>query len=147
MPENATNAELYERDYHAWTFEQARKMRAGEPIDVENVAEELEDLGRSERHQLRNRLAVLLAHLLKWEFQVEMRSQSWKATIKEQRRRVNRLLGEMPSLEAQLSESITDAYETAVTFAAAETRMVEEDLPSECPYTVEQILDAEYLPL
>lgn len=132
---------LYETDYHAWTFEQARKIRAGEAIDAENVAEELEDLGRSQQQQLENRLAVLLAHLLKWEFQPDKRTASWTATIKEQRIRVNRLLKKMPSLKAHLAESITDAYAIAVTFASAETRIVEEDFPSECPYTVDQILE------
>jgi hypothetical protein len=141
-----SEAELYERDFHAWTFEQARKIRSGEPIDIENVAEELEDLGRSQQQQLRNRMAVLLTHLLKWEFQPDKRSASWKATIEEQRRRINRLIGEMPSLRAYLPEAIVDAYETAVTFAAAETMMVPEDLPSECPYTLEQIMNAPFLP-
>ena len=131
---------LHETDFHAWAFEQARKLRTGEAIDAENVAEELEDLGRSQQQQLENRLAVLLAHLLKTEFQPDKLSPSWTATIKEQRLRIDRLLTKMPSLKARLEESISDAYAIAVTFASAETRIVEEDFPSECPYTVDQIL-------
>jgi hypothetical protein len=145
MAENDTVAS-YERDYHAWTFEQARRIRAGETIDRENVAEELEDLGRSQQQQLQNRFAVLLAHLLKWEFQPEKPCASWKATIKEQRIRIHRLLTKMPGLKPHLTESITAVYEIAVAFAAAESFMIEEDLPSECPYTPGQILDLEYLP-
>jgi hypothetical protein len=132
---------LYETDFHAWAFEQARKLRAGEAIDVENVAEELEDLGRTERRHLRNHLAVLLQHMLKWEFQTDNQSASWAATIKVQRRRVNKLLAEMPSLKASLAETIGDAYESAVIFASAETMIIEEDFPAECPYTVEEILE------
>ncbi|HUS04742.1 MAG TPA: DUF29 domain-containing protein [Bryobacteraceae bacterium] len=129
----------YETDFHAWTFEQARRLRAGEPVDVENVAEELETLGRSEQEQLTNRLAVLLQHVLKSEFQPEKKTAGWDATIKEQRRRVNRLLEENPSLRRKLPECITRAYQTAVTFASVETGMLEEDFPATCLYT-EQLL-------
>jgi hypothetical protein len=133
----------YEVDFHAWTFEQARKLRAGEPVDAENIAEELEDLGRSERRSLRNTLAVLLQHLLKLEFQPDKQTPGWKATIKEHRKRVNRILAENPSLKTILAETIADAYDTAVTFASVETGIIEEDFPSECPYTEGQILKGE----
>ncbi|MGH9627003.1 MAG: DUF29 domain-containing protein, partial [Bryobacteraceae bacterium] len=100
---------LYESDFHAWAFEEARKLRAGEPVDVNNIAEELEDLGRSQQQQLVNRLAVLLAHLLKWEYQSDKRTPSWNATIKEQRIRINRLVDKMPSLKAAWTEAVVDA--------------------------------------
>lgn len=132
----------YEIDFHAWAFEQAQKLRAGEAVDVDHIAEELETLGRSQEQQLTNRLAVLLKHLLKCEFQPEKRSASWDATIKEQRRRVSRLLNENPSLQAKLDACIRDAYETAVTFASVETGTVEDDFPAECPFLVDVILDA-----
>src|SRR5215467_9881359 len=135
--------DLHEIDFHAWAFEQAQKVRAGEAIDKENVAEELEDLGRSQQQQLENRLAVLLAHLLKWEFQPVKRCTNWMRTIREQRVRIRRLLAKMPSLKAHLPEAITDAYAIAVAFASAETMIVEEDFPSECPYSVDQILSEE----
>ena len=82
----------YETDFHQWAFEQAQRLRSGEPVDVENVAEELETLGRSEERELTNRLAVLLQHMLKCERQPERRNAGWDATIKEQRRRIARLL-------------------------------------------------------
>ncbi len=133
-------ATLYETDFHAWTFEQARKLRAGEPVDAANIAEELETLGRSEEQQLTNRLAVLVQHLLKCEHQPSKRSPSWDATIKEQRRRVNKLLEENPSLKPKLDACIGEAYATAVTFASAETGILEEDFPTDCPYTAEFLL-------
>jgi hypothetical protein len=131
---------LYETDFHAWVLEQAERLRAGEPIDAENIAEELETLGRSEEQQLVNRLAVLLAHMLKYEFQPDKPTPSWTATMKEQRKRVDRLLRKMPSLRSKLDESITDAYGIAITFASVETGIVEEDFPSKCAYTVQEIL-------
>lgn len=134
---------LYETDFHAWAFEQAQKLRAGEPIDTENVAEELEDLGRNKQQQLENRLTILLAHLLKWEFQPDKRSPSWMGTIREQRRRIAKLLTKMPSLKTRLDESITDAYAIAITLASVETMIVEDDFPDECPYTIEQIMEGE----
>lgn len=131
----------YETDFHAWAFEQARKLRAGEPVDVDLIAEELETLGRSEENQLTNRLAVLLQHMLKSEHQPEKESPSWRATIKEQRRRVNRLLEQNPSLKVKLEACIADAYETAVTFASVETGIPEEDFPPKCPWHSDHILN------
>jgi len=128
-----------EVDFHAWAFEQARRLRAGESVDVENIAEELETLGRSEEQQLTNGLAVLLQQLLKCEYQSDRVSGSWHATIKEQRRRIHRLLAQNPSLKSKLSNCIADAYATAVTFASVETQILEEDFPSRCPYTEAEI--------
>ena len=134
--------EIMTTDFYAWTKEQAALLRSRDldRLDCDNVAEELEDLGRSEQRQLQNRLAVLLQHMLKLEHPPEKASPSWTATIKEQRRRVNRLLEENPSLRGELAKTIAEAYQTAVTFASAETLIVEEDFPSECPWTVEEIL-------
>jgi hypothetical protein len=144
---NSSNAELYERDFYEWAFEQARRVRAGEPIDRENVAEELEDLGRSQQRALQSHLAVLLAHLIKWQFQPEKRSKSWMTSIQVQRLDVAGLLKKMPSLKRHLAETIEDAYPRGMLFAVDEMRnLVVEDLPPTCPYSVEQILDPEYLP-
>jgi hypothetical protein len=139
MSRNQT-ANLYEKDFHKWAWEQARRLRAGEDIDRENVAEELEDLGKSQQQQLENRLAVLLAHLLKWEYQPDKRSRSWEGTIKEQRKRIEKHLHKNPSLKAELAETISSAYDIAVTFASVETGIIEEDFPMPCPYSIEQIL-------
>ena len=132
--------DLYETDFHAWTQEQAERLRAGLSVDRERIAEELLSLGGSEQNQLRNRLAILLMHMLKWEFQPDHRSPGWQATLKEQRRRIAKLLEKMPSLRPYLDESIMDAYETAVSFASVETGIIEQDFPRTCPYGQDEIL-------
>jgi hypothetical protein len=132
--------DLYETDFHAWAFEQAARLRGGQPVDAGNIAEELESLGRSQEEQLTNRLAVLIQSLLKREYQPERASPDWDATIREQRRRIERLIRKNPSLKPKLSECIADAYQTAVTFASVETGIIEEDFPSECPYTSAQVV-------
>jgi len=137
-------ATLYDLDFHAWTVEQSHRLRSGsQDFDAANIAEEIEALGRAERQQLINRTAVLVQHMLKVEYQLEKRISSWDATIKEQRRRVNRLLDENPSLRPQLANLIADAYPTAVTFASAETGIVEEDFPLACPYSELAILNVD----
>jgi hypothetical protein len=79
----------YETDFYRWTQETAEKLRQGRlaEVDLEQIAEEIEEMGRSERHELRNRLAVLLAHLLKWQYQPDWRGNSWLFTIEEQRKK------------------------------------------------------------
>jgi len=130
----------YETDFHQWAFEQAQRLRSGEPVDVENVAEELETLGRSEERELTNRLAVLLQHMLKCDRQPERRNASWEGTIKEQRRQIARLLEENPSLKPKLPDYLEDAYATAVTFASIGTGVIEEDFPARCRYAIDEIL-------
>ena len=131
----------HDTDFHAWALEQARRLRTGEPIDAENIAEELESLSGSQEHQLESRLIVLLTHLLKCEFQAQKRTRSWDLSIQEQRRRIARLFQKMPSLRPKLEEAIADAYETAVIRASDETGLVVEDFPSRCAYSVEEILE------
>jgi len=131
---------LYHTDFHAWAFEQARRIRAGEAVDIENVAEELEDLGRSEQDKLESYLRVLMIHLLKWQFQPSHRSRSWELTIKEQRRRVARVLRDNPSLKSLLAESLVEAYALAILGASRETGLEETAFPAVCPYSLEQML-------
>jgi len=132
--------QLYETDFRAWALEQARRLRSGESVDVEHVSEELEGLGRSEQQQLVNRLAALIAHWLKWEYQTENRSRNWLGTIHEQQKRIKRLLARNPSLTSVVGESIEESYEIAVTFASVDTGIIEDDFPAGCPYTLEQLL-------
>ncbi|EQD45100.1 protein containing DUF29, partial [mine drainage metagenome] len=91
----------YDKDVVAWANEQAALLRAGKfsAIDIEHIAEEIEDVGKSEQRELASRMAVLLAHLLKWQFQPEHRSNSWMRTIKEQRRAIAAHIEETPSLK------------------------------------------------
>ena len=139
---------LYESDFYAWTQEQAEKLRQQEwsQIDLPNLIEEIECLGKQQRQELRNRLSVLLAHLLKWEYQSEQRSRSWLATIRVQRRDLQRLLRDNPSLKPHLPEALAEAYENGRDLAMGETNLPEATFPSSCPYSVESSLDDAFFP-
>ena len=116
-------------------------MRAGEAVDREHIAEELEDLGRQARRELRTHLTILMTHMLKREYQPHRQTRSWDLTIKAQRLEVQKLLKDMPSLKATLDEIMSDAYDAAVIHAAQETgELVEADFPARQPWGVEEIL-------
>lgn len=130
----------YEQDYHAWTQQTAELLRQGHfaDIDIEHLAEELEDMGASKERELENRLGILLAHLLKWRYQPERRGARWEATIKEQRQRICRVLRKNPSLKANLDETCHDAYSDARLIARRETGLPEALFPQNNPFTWEQ---------
>lgn len=138
----------YEEDFYAWTVEQARLLRAGElsGIDVENIAEEIESMGRSDRREIKSRLIVLLSHLLKLQAQPQMRSKSWSATIREQRRKIEELLNESPSLRPTVPDVLLQAYADAREDAAEETGLPEAAFAEACPFTPEQVLSRGFLP-
>ena len=142
------NANLHEQDFYAWTQQQAQLLKAGRlgEVDLEHLIGEIESMGASERRELINRLAVLLSHLLKWQFQPSYRGRSWQLTIKEQRRQLFRLLNDNPSLKARLEDFIQDAYGDAILSAAKETGLDENIFAEECPYSCEQIIYSDYLP-
>jgi hypothetical protein len=152
MAKTLDKPSLYDADYVAWLEEQVAHLRAGRlsAVDVDNVAEELESLMRKERRQLRNRLEVLIAHLLKWDHQPAQRSNRWRASVAEQRARIRRLLQDSPSLKRSVAESAREVYVDAVEQAAIETGLSEGALPQALPYTVEQMFErklaAEELP-
>lgn len=139
---------LYETDFYAWTQEQVSllKTQQCDRLDTVNLIEEIEALGRKERQELRNRLGVLLGHLLKWQFQAEKRSNSWLSTIREQRIQIKLLLQDSPSLKPYLDEVFLAAYELGLALAIRETRLGEQIFPEECPYTPEQVMNSEFLP-
>ncbi|QYO63945.1 DUF29 domain-containing protein [Leptolyngbya sp. 7M] len=139
---------LYESDFYAWTQEQAEllKHKTWEALDLPNLIEEIESLGRQERQELRNRLSVLLGHLLKWQYQPSNRGNSWLATIREQRTRTRLVLKDNPSLKPYVPEAIAIAYQLAQDLAVRETGMDYDTFPAECPYTIEQILEETFLP-
>ncbi|MBE5204586.1 DUF29 domain-containing protein [Pectobacterium sp. FL60-S17] len=138
----------YETDVVAWSNEQAELLRSGKfsEIDCENIAEEIADVGKSEQRELANRMAVLIAHLLKWKYQPERRGSSWEKTIKAQRKDVAYALKESPSLKTKLNDP--DWYDViwskAVAIAASETQL--ENLPDEQIWTVEEVLYADFWP-
>jgi hypothetical protein len=142
------NLQLYETDFYAWAQEQAEILRQEkfQQLDIVNIIEEIEEMGKSQQRQLASRMAVLIAHLLKWQFQVDKRSRSWQATIRTQRRHLQRLLNQNPSLSVQLEQVVTEAYEDALDAAWAETGLAFDVFPPTCPYTVAQILDGDFFP-
>lgn len=139
---------LYNSDFYAWTQEQARLLKETkwDLVDVVNLIEEIETLGRQERKELRHRLGVLLGHLLKWQYQPDNRSHSWLATIREQRRKIDMLLQESPSLQPYLEEALQTGYEDGVDLAVRETNLPYESFPETCPYALKQVMDAKFLP-
>ncbi|MCG6939730.1 MAG: DUF29 domain-containing protein [Thiohalocapsa sp.] len=140
--------DLYDEDLYAWAMTSARMVREGrlDELDREHLAEELESMGKSELRALESRLTVLLAHLLKWQFQPANRSKSWERTLIEQRKRIARLLRDSPSLKPKLPELFPDAYDSALRLAAEETGMDETDFPQACPYRVEEALSPGFYP-
>jgi len=139
---------LHDRDFYAWTQQQAQLLKAGRvhEADFDHLIEELESMGASERRQLINRLAVLLAHLLKWHHQPTFRGRSWQLTMKEQRRQLERHLRDNPTLASRLPEFVADAYGDAVLRAARETGLEEGVFAESCPYTEAEILSVDFLP-
>ena len=142
------NATLYDTDFYAWANEQAALLRAGRvaEADVENIAEEIESMGRSEKRELVNRLTVLLVHLLKWRYQPSLRGRSWTLTIGQQRRRLVKLLDANPSLKSQLNEALADAYEDARVDAERETRLKSSVFPLACPFTFDDAMNPDFWP-
>ncbi len=149
-------SELYTKDYTAWAKRTAELIRAGEfaQLDIAHLLEELEGMGAGERNELENRLIVLLAHLLKWQYQYrqlsdrwrEFDGRSWRQTIIEQRARLARRLRKSPGLKALLEEVIEEVYPDAVALAADESGLRTAAFPESCPYAKEQILDKTFYP-
>lgn len=140
--------QVYDNDVVAWAQEQAQLLRSGQwlKLDVEHLAEEIEDVGKSEKRALIHRLAVLVEHLYKWQAQPERRGHSWLTTIRLQRLQVQRLLAKMPSLSAMLADNDvwTGVWDDAVLLLVKETALT--DIPARCPWTLQQVLTPDWLP-
>lgn len=139
---------LYETDFYAWTQEQAEFLRDGKwsQLDLVNLIEEIESLGKQQRSELRNLLSILIGHLLKWEYQSNRRSRSWLNTIRVQRRDTLELVKENPSLKPYLEEALQKIYENGRNLAAGETNLPIKTFPSECLYSLEEILSDGFYP-
>lgn len=139
---------LYETDFYAWTQEQVSLLRNHQwsQLDLQNLIEEIESLGKQQRQELRNRLSVLIGHLLKWEYQLQRRSRIWLATIRVQRRDTLRLLKDNPSLNPYLKDALPEAYENGRDLAMGETDLPKQTFPPECPYSLMEILDNCFYP-
>jgi len=139
----------YDADFYEWAKEQAAALRARhfELLDFENLAEEIEGLARSDWRELRSRVVQILVHLQS-QFQPGRRSRSWEATLALQRTEIEAVVRDSPSLRREVAELIDDAYASARRIAAKEIRLEQwsERFPPTCPWSVEQILDADFYP-
>jgi Domain of unknown function DUF29 len=139
---------LYETDYLQWIETTVKKLQSQDyaNVDWENLIEEIADMGRSERRSLKSNIIVVLVHLLKWQFQPELRSGSWEGSLIEHRRRVNDALIDSPSLKPYLESIFAECYIQAVKQAKAETSLPIETFPNLCPYELPEAIDDDFLP-
>jgi hypothetical protein len=146
----------YDQDFHQWIEHHINLLREGRlsEIDTDHLIEELEGIARRDRDELVSRLVILIAHLLKWQFQLNQLSErwqefdgrSWRRSIIEQRNEILRQLRNQPSLKSYLSNAVIEAYPDAVTIARQETKLALSIFPKECPYSIEQLLDEDFYP-
>lgn len=141
-------AGLYERDFYAWTQEQAEllRQRRWEDLDLENLIEEVRSVGGSEKREIRNRLIVIVTHLLKWKYQPGARSSAWRGSIDEQRDQLHAVLKDSPSLRRYPAAVFDDMYLSGRLKASKQTGIDFTLFPEEPPFTVEQALDDDFLP-
>ena len=147
QPTVITSYNLYEQDFYLWIETTSKQLKAGKfaEIDLANLIEEIESMGKSEKRELKSRLIVLLMHLLKWQYQPEKRSESWRSTIAEQRICIELLLEDSPSLQPLLIEIFANCYGKARLKASEETGMKLNFFPKESPFTLEETLKNSFL--
>lgn len=135
--------DLYERDHYGWVEQQVALLRAGlvEDVDAPRIAAELAEIGRGHVARLENALKMIVVHMLKWDGRAEARSPAWQGSIREQRRRIVRLLSRNPSLKSRADQALDDAYEDAVFWAAEATGQPSDEFPRDCPYDWSDILE------
>lgn len=140
--------DLYEEDYHLWSLENARLMREKKlsDLDLENIVEELESMGKQERGKLESFLNILFLHLLKWQYQPSFQSRSWSLSIAEHRKRAKDHLKENPSLKGHLANIVKHAYEYSRYEAARETGLALKKFPVDMPFTIDEALTDDWLP-
>ncbi|APB32986.1 hypothetical protein GlitD10_0672 [Gloeomargarita lithophora Alchichica-D10] len=139
---------LYEQDFYAWTQQQRQLLIAGrfQELDIANLVEEIDSWGKQQKQELRNRLAILLGHLLKWHYQPGMRTKSWRVTIDIQRSEIKQILLENPSLKTYVNEALMLGYQAGIKLAVLETPLEYGDFPAVLPYNWLQILDESFFP-
>jgi hypothetical protein len=136
----------YDRDFYSWLLEQARHVRAGRwnALDRENLAEEIESLGREQFNKVESALRVLMLHMLKWDYQPDRRGRSWWASISEQRLRLNNVLADNPGLRPRIGEAMARAYPRARLKAIKETDLEPKIFPETCPYSWNDIVSRDF---
>ena len=138
----------HDKDVYGWAIHTAQLLRDKKmnEVDFDGIVEELEEMGISNKHAMISRLALIISHLLKWQFQPNMRGHSWKYTIREHRDEGKIHWEDNPSLKNKLDEIMVKAYKKALTKAISQTGLEEKTFPTECPYTFDQIMNDEFYP-
>ena len=138
----------YDQDFYAWSVEQAARLRRSRPSDVdwENVAEEVETLGKSDRRKVASDLKNILEHLIKWRYQPQKRTTGWRSSIREHRDRIQRIIADSPSLRRLPYEILAEEYRKARGAALDDTKLPKERVPETCPFAIEDVLDPTYWP-
>jgi hypothetical protein len=144
---NVTKA-LYETDFNLWLKETVNLLRKGEveKLDLENLAEEIEDMGNSRKDALESNLIRVLQHLLKWKYQPQKRTNSWKASITEHSLRLNKAFKKSPSLKPYFESVFADCYQDARLITSQETGLDIATFPELCPFSQADVLNPQYLP-
>jgi hypothetical protein len=144
----ADTSTLYDQDFYAWLGNNANLLREGrlDAIDAVHLAEELEDMGRSQKRAIASHRRVLLSHLLKWHYQPDRRSVFWRLSIRNARDQIEAIVDDSPSLRRELPEVLSRAYQKARKYAADETELPLETFPGQMPFSTERVFDDEYLP-
>jgi hypothetical protein len=142
------NHPKHDEDFYGWAINTAAllKQKKYHEVDMNSIIEELEEMSRSEKRELINRLAQLIFHLLKWQFQPDFRGRSWRASIKEQRQQVEIILEQNHGLKSKLKDCIITAYKLSIPMIEKETPIDMKDFPTECPYTFDQLVNEEFFP-
>ena len=143
-----TQTKLYEQDFCLWieTTANLLKERRFSQLDIENLIEEIETMGRSEKNALESNLIVVFLHLLKWQYQPDKRSRSWKSSIFEHRRRIHKAFKNSPSLKPFFASIFPECYKYGRKQASIETGLSLAVFPTESPFTIDEILDEDFLP-
>lgn len=139
---------LYDSDFYSWIYQQADLLRTSQfdRLDISHLIEELEDLGKRHYDRLESRLMQLIAHLLKWKIQHWKQTNSWRATIRVQRKAIAKLLRRNPGLKSRLEEAMKESWSEARDLAIAETDLPDEQFPEICPFDWEQVLNEDFWP-
>lgn len=140
--------ERYDSDFYSWVIESSKLLRQKkfEELDIDNLIEEIESMGKSAKRELMTRFSILIAHLLKWKYQPQRQSNSWKLTIKNQRFDLHDLLNDNPSLKPIIESQFMHAYEKSLILASGETGLAEHDFPKNPPFTIAECLNNNFLP-
>ena len=143
-----THSQLYEQDFSLWLAQAVELLRQGNltNLDVENLIEEIECMGKSEKQAVKSNLEIILMHLLKYKYQPDKRSNSWRYTLLEHRRRLDDAFKTSPSLKRYFLQEFENCYQGARKLASVETGVAIAKFPLDNPFAIDQVLDEDYLP-